>query len=54
MKTRELNEEEQEYVEAFLVHAANVVGTILTVPTRVSYSVGDLTMHFYIEVAENK
>ena len=53
MKTRALTDEEEGYVEAFLEHASNVVGTILTVPTRVSYSVGDLTMHFYIEVSEN-
>lgn len=46
---RELTEEEGAFIEAFLEHSANVIGTTMRVPTRVSYSVGDLTMHFYVE-----
>jgi len=53
MQPRELTTEEEEYVEAFLIHASNIVGTTLMVPTRVSYSVGDLTMHFYIETTKS-
>jgi hypothetical protein len=46
---RDLTEEEQGFVEAFMVHASNVIGTTLSVPTRISYSIGNLTMHMYIE-----
>ena len=52
LKRRELTEEEQEFVEAFIEHASNVIGTTLSVPTRISYSVGDLTMHLYIETTK--
>ena len=51
-KHRAITEEEQEFIEYFLQHAANVVGTSLSIPTKVSYSVGDLTMHFYIETSK--
>lgn len=49
---RELTEEECSFIEAFLEHSANVIGTTLRIPTRVSYSVGDLTMHFYVETSK--
>lgn len=50
-KSRTLTEEECTYVESFLIHAANITGSTLQVPVRVSHSVGDLVMHFYIDAA---
>ena len=49
MSSRELTEDELEAIEAFLQHAANIVGTTLKIPIRTSYSTGKLAMHFYIE-----
>jgi hypothetical protein len=48
-KSRTLTEEECTYVESFLIHAANIAGSTLQVPIRISHSVGDLVMHFYID-----
>jgi hypothetical protein len=49
-KTRDLTEAEIEYVEMFLEYTKNVVSIALKAPVRLSHSLGDLTMHFYIEL----
>jgi hypothetical protein len=48
-KNRTMTDEECTYVESFLIHAANIAGSTLQVPVRISHSVGDLVMHFYID-----
>jgi hypothetical protein len=49
-QNRHLSTEELENIEIFLEHTGNIVGTTMRVPMRISHSIGDLTLHFYLEL----
>jgi len=49
-ETRDLTEEEIEHVGMFLEYTKNVASIAMKAPVRVSHSLGDLTIHFYIEI----
>lgn len=49
---QKLSEDELLRIELFLEQSTDIIGTTLAVPLRFSHSVGDLTMHLYIEKVE--
>ena len=48
-ETRELTYEELEYIDYFLEYSKNITSISLRTPIRISHSLGDLNLHFYIE-----
>ncbi len=47
--TRELTYEELEYIDFFLEYSKNITSISLRTPIRISHSLGNLNLHFYIE-----
>lgn len=52
--TQKLTEDEMLRIQLFLEQSVDIIGTTQAVPLRFSHSVGDLTMHLYIEKTEHK
>lgn len=47
--TEQLTEDEMLRIQLFIEQSVDIIGTTQAIPLRFSHSVGDLTMHLYIE-----
>ena len=54
VRERHLTTDEAEYIEHFLEYVKDIVGTTLKAPIRISYSIGDLNLHFYLDTKESE
>lgn len=52
--TQPLTEDELTRIDFFIEQSRDIIGTTQVAPLRFSHSVGDLTMHLYIEKVEHK